>query len=84
MLKNRLKILLAMHQMKIKDLMEISGLTRSTISNIANNRVANISTENLDKLMNVFGVTPNEFWDYKPEPKASRIQNIERKREDND
>ncbi|MCC4486767.1 helix-turn-helix domain-containing protein [Limosilactobacillus reuteri] len=64
MLKNRLKILLAIHEMSIKTLMEKTGISRNALSNMVNNREANISTKNLDKLMNAFEITPNEFWDY--------------------
>lgn len=65
MLKNRIRILLAERDLKIKDLMTGTGLSRPSVSNMVNNRSANISTKNLDKLLNYFDITPNEFWEQK-------------------
>lgn len=65
MLKNRIRILLAERDLKIKDLMTGTGLSRPSVSNMVNNRSANISTKSLDKLLNYFDITPNEFWEQK-------------------
>lgn len=71
MLRNRLKILLAERNLKIKDVVSATELTRPTVSNIVNNRSANVSTKNLDKLCNYLEVTPTEFWEFKPDPTAT-------------
>lgn len=71
MLRNRLKILIAERDLKIKDLMNATGLSRNSLSNIVNNRSANVSTKNLDKLCNYLEVTPTEFWEFKPDPTAT-------------
>ena len=68
MLRNRLRILLAERDLKIKDVVNATGLTRPSISNMVNNRSANVSTKNLDKLCNYLEVTPTEFWEFKPDP----------------
>lgn len=71
MLRNRLRILLAERDLKIKDVVNATELTRPTVSNIVNNRSANVSTKNLNKLCNYLEVMPNEFWEYKPEANAT-------------
>lgn len=65
-LANRLKILLAERDLSIKDLMEATGLSRNSLSNMINNPFANISTENVDKLCNFLEVKPSKFYDYIP------------------
>ena len=70
MLRNRLKILLAERDLSIKDVVNATGLTRPSISNMVNNPMANIATDNIDKLCNYLGVTPTEFWEFKPDPNA--------------
>ena len=54
----------------IKDVVNATGLTRPSISNMVNNPMANIATDNIDKLCNYLGVTPTEFWEFKPDPNA--------------
>lgn len=71
MLRNRLKILLAERNLKIKDVVSATELTRPTVSNIVNHRSANVSNDSLDKLCNYLGVTPTEFWEFKPDPDAT-------------
>lgn len=71
MLRNRLKILLAERDLKIKDVMSAIGLTRPSVSNMVNNPFANVSTKNIDKLCNYLEITPTEFWEFKPDPDAT-------------
>lgn len=66
LLANRLKILLAERDLSIKDVVNATGLTRPSISNMVNNPFANISTENVDKLCNYLEVTIGQFYDYLP------------------
>lgn len=64
MLANRLKILLAERDLTIKNTVDITGISRNTLSNIVNNPYANVSTANVDKLCNFLEITPNQFYDY--------------------
>ncbi|WP_164508322.1 helix-turn-helix domain-containing protein [Companilactobacillus kedongensis] len=66
MLANKLNVLLAERQLTIKEVVEDTGLSRNSISNISNNVKANISTETIDILCNYLGISPNEFFDYAP------------------
>lgn len=66
LLANRLKILLAERDLSIKDVVNATGLTRPSVSNMVNNPFANISTENVDKLCNFLEVKPSKFYDYIP------------------
>lgn len=38
---------------------------------MSNHRSANISNDSLDKLCNYLGITPTEFWEFKPDPDAT-------------
>lgn len=78
MLKNRLKILLAERYLSIKDLMNATGLSRNSLSNMVNNPMANIATKNVDKLCNYLKVGPNEFWEYKPDDFSHVIKKLRR------
>lgn len=71
MLRNRLKILLAERDLKIKDVSNAIGISRNALSHMSNHRSANVSNDNLDKLCNYLGVTPTEFWEFKPDPDAT-------------
>lgn len=71
MLRNRLKILLAERNLKIKDVSNEIGISTNTLSHMSNHRSANVSNDSLDKLCNYLGVTPTEFWEFKPDPDAT-------------
>lgn len=66
MLANRLSVLMAERQLSIKQVVQDTGLSRNTISNITNNPESNISTETLDKLCIYFEVDPSEFFVFSP------------------
>lgn len=66
MLANRLSILLAERQLTNKQIVEDTGLSRNSVSNIATNPYANISTATVDTLCNYLGVSPTEFWEFSP------------------
>ena len=67
MLVNKLKVLLAERNLKIKDIVENTGLSRNTISNLVNNPSSNVSTSTLDKLCFFLKITPDDFFEYYPE-----------------
>ena len=71
MLANRLKILLAERDLSIKDVVNATGLTRPSISNMVNNPFATIAIDNVDKLCNYLEVSPKEFFD---QPKSERLK----------
>lgn len=64
MLRNRLPELMAKRGLTIKDLIETTGLTRSSFSNMVNNPHANISLKSLSKLCRVLNVGPGEFYEW--------------------
>lgn len=66
MLANRLNVLLAERQLPIKQVVDETEISRSSISNIVNNPNANISTETIDILCNYLEVTPSDFFVYSP------------------
>lgn len=66
MLANRLTVLLAERGLSIKEVVEATGISRNTISNLSNNPTGNINTETTDILCNYLQVTPNEFFEYSP------------------
>lgn len=65
MIENRLKVILAEKRLKIKDVAQNTGLSRNTISNIANNPYSNVSNSTLNKLCECLNITPTDFFLYK-------------------
>lgn len=65
MLKNRLRVLLAERQLKIKNVIENTELSRNTVSRILNNEQANIATRIIDELCQYLNITPAEFFVYR-------------------
>ncbi|KRN92512.1 helix-turn-helix domain-containing protein [Pediococcus stilesii] len=66
MLANRLNILLAERQLTNKQVVNDTGISRNTISNIVNNPNANISNETIDVLCNYLEISPSDFFEYAP------------------
>ncbi|MEN2361878.1 helix-turn-helix domain-containing protein [Levilactobacillus brevis] len=66
MLANRLSVLMAERQLSIKQVIDATGISRNTISNISNNPNANVATDTIDKLCNYMGIQPNDFFVYAP------------------
>lgn len=66
MLANRLNVLLAERQLTNKQVVDDTGISRNTISNIINNPGANISNEIIDTLCNYLEITPGDFFEYAP------------------
>lgn len=50
MIKSKLKVLLAMHDMNQKQLSEITGVRPQTITNIVNNKIKQIPVDALDSI----------------------------------
>lgn len=69
MIENRLKVILAEKRLKIKNVVENTGLSRNTVSNIVNKPHCNISNETLDRLCCYLEITPGDLLLYKKEKK---------------
>ena len=61
MLKNNLSVLMAERGLKIADLYNATGISKTTLMAIANNNSIGIQFETLDRLCNYLDVTPNDF-----------------------
>lgn len=66
MLANKLKILLAERNLRIKDVVENTNVSRNTVSNIINNPYSNISNKTLDEICNFLNTDPKHFFVYAP------------------
>lgn len=66
LLSNRLKVLLAERNLKIKDVVKNTSLSRNTISNLVNNPTSNVSTKTLDELCYYLKINPQDFFTYIP------------------
>lgn len=62
MIKNRLKELRTERGMSQEKLMELSGLSRTTLSKIENNEEVNVNTRTIAKLAEVFDVKPSDIF----------------------
>ncbi|UXR31207.1 helix-turn-helix transcriptional regulator [Staphylococcus simulans] len=66
MIKSRLSVLMAERGLKIADLYEETGISKTTLMAIAENTGKGVQFDTVDKLCNFLGVTPCEFFDYSP------------------
>ncbi|MDH9707143.1 helix-turn-helix transcriptional regulator [Staphylococcus capitis] len=66
MIQSRLSVLMAERGLKISDLYEETGISKTTLMAIAENTGKGVQFETVDKLCNFLGVTPCEFFEYSP------------------
>ncbi|MBE7341655.1 XRE family transcriptional regulator [Staphylococcus haemolyticus] len=66
MIQSRLSVLMAERGLKISDLYEETGISKTTLMAIAENTGKGVQFDTVDKLCNFLGVTPCEFFDYSP------------------
>lgn len=66
MIQSRLSVLMAERGLKIADLYEETGISKTTLMAIAENTGKGVQFDTVDKLCNFLGVTPCEFFDYSP------------------
>ena len=66
LLANNLKVLLAERNLKIKDVIENTNLSRNTVSNIVNNPCSNVSNNTIDEICNYLNIEPSVFFVYTP------------------
>lgn len=66
MIQSRLSVLMAERGLKISDLYEETGISKTTLMAIAENTGKGVQYDTVDKLCNFLGVTPCEFFEYSP------------------
>lgn len=66
MLRSNLSILLAERDLKISELYEMTGISKTTLLALSENKGKGVQFDTIDKICNALGVTPNEFFDYSP------------------
>lgn len=64
MIKSRLKVLLAEHDMTQKELGERTGIRQNTISDICNNKAKHIPINVLNDLCKCFSCQPGDIFKY--------------------
>ena len=62
MIKNRLKELRIERGISQEDLVEMTGISRTTLSKIENNEEVNVNTRTIAKLAEAFDVKPSEIF----------------------
>lgn len=65
MIRSRLKILMAEHDLTQKELSEITGIRQPTISDICTGKAKHIPISVLDSLCEYFDCQPSEMFEYK-------------------
>ena len=66
MIKTNLAVLMAERGLKIADVYEATGISKTTLMAISENTGKGIQYETIDKLCNFFNVTPKDFFIYSP------------------
>lgn len=67
MIKNNLRILMAIKKMRIVELARISNVDYRTISNLYNEKSKGIEFETLDKICNALQCSTSEIFEHIPE-----------------
>lgn len=62
MIKNRLKELRTERGISQEELVEMTGISRTTLSKIENNEEVNVNTRTIAKLAEAFDVKPSEIF----------------------
>lgn len=66
MIKNRLWVLMAERRTKISIVSDATGISRTTLTNLKYNRSNRIDFKTLEVLCQHLRVTPEDFFEYKP------------------
>lgn len=64
LLHNKFKELTAKRSLTIQDVMKSTGVSRASLSNIANNKHATISNKTLSLICQALDVDPGEFYEW--------------------
>jgi len=67
MLKSKLKILLAMHDMNQKELAEATGIRPQTITNIVNNKIKQIPVDAVIAICKLLKCNIGDIFEYIPD-----------------
>ncbi len=67
MLKSRLKVLLAEHDMTQSKLSELTGIRPGTITNIVNNNIKQIPVDAVCKICELLQCDISDIWHYVPD-----------------
>ena len=67
MLKSRLKVLLAKHDMTQSKLSELTGIRPGTITNIVNNNIKQIPVDAVCKICELLQCDIGDIWHYIPD-----------------
>lgn len=71
MLKSRLKVLLAEHDMTQSKLSELTDIRPGTVTNIVNNNIKQIPVEAVCKICELFNCDIGDIFQYVPDEKGS-------------
>lgn len=66
MIQSKLSVLMAERGLKISDLYEETGISKTTLMALAENSGKGVQFDTVDKLCNFLGITPCEFFEYSP------------------
>lgn len=66
MIQSKLSVLMAERGLKISDLYEETGISKTTLMALAENSGKGVQFDTIDKLCNYLGVSPCDFFDYAP------------------
>lgn len=66
MIKTNLAVLMAERGLKISDVYEATGISKTTLMAISDNTGKGIQYETMDKLCDFFNITPEQFFIYSP------------------
>lgn len=66
MIKNNLAVLMAERELKIADVYKETGISKTTLMALSENKGKGIQLETIDKLCNFLNVSPKEFFVYSP------------------
>ena len=67
MIKSRLRVLLAEHEMLQRDLAYVADIRLPTISDMCTNKSKHISVDTLNKMCKVFNCQPGDLFVYIPD-----------------
>ena len=76
--QNNLSTLMGRYRYTIKDVHEMTGLARNTISNLYNDKATRIDYLTIEKLCNLFGCTVGDLFVYIPIQDQQSHDNFEK------
>lgn len=75
-MKNKLAVLMAERGLKIADLYRDTGISKTTLMQIANNTGKGIQYETLEKLLDYFDISPNDFFGYESKATITSFEDL--------